>query len=287
MPHRTTYSLGELASGGLPFTMIRLTTPPNCSLSDPEFHMPTKFLTALPVYNEARHVAGVLDEVLRYSEKVLVVDDGSSDGTAELLAARSDVAVVTHQKNQGYGAALRSAFQYTLDNGYDVLVTIDCDGQHEPQRIPEFVAASARAQIVSGSRYLSEFAGQSAPPADRKRINFEITAELNRRLGLKLTDGFCGFKAYRADALKHLHVTELGYAMPLEVWVQAARAGLSIVELGVPLIYLDEERSFGGSLDNANTRLKYYYEVLDRMMAQSAMPAPHKRGPSLCREVSG
>ena len=142
--------------------------------------MPTKFLTALPVYNEARHVAGVLDEVLRYSGNVLVVDDGSSDGTAALLAARSDVAVVTHAKNQGYGAALRSAFQYTLDNNYDVLVTIDCDGQHEPQRIPEFVAASAEAQIVSGSRYLHEFDGQSAPPADRKRINFEITAELNK-----------------------------------------------------------------------------------------------------------
>src|SRR5689334_212763 len=111
MPNRTAYSLGELASGRWPFTMIRLTTPPDRSLSDQESRMPTKFLTALPVYNEARHVAGVLDEVLRCSGNVLVVDDGSSDGTAELLAARSDVAVVTHQKNQGYGAALRSAFQ--------------------------------------------------------------------------------------------------------------------------------------------------------------------------------
>jgi dolichol-phosphate mannosyltransferase len=247
--------------------------------------MQANVLTALPVYNEAGHVSGVLDEVLRTSPNVLVVDDGSNDGTADLLARRADVAVVTHQRNAGYGAALRSAFQYTLAHGYDVLVTIDCDGQHEPQRIPDFVAATAGAQIVSGSRYLKTFAGQSEPPADRRRINQEITAVVNRRLGLKLTDAFCGFKAYRRDALAQLHITELGYAMPLEVWVQAARAGLTIVELGVPLIYLDESRSFGGSLDNAQTRLQYYYQVLDRLIGQPEIPPPHPHSPSYYREA--
>jgi len=115
---------------------------------------PVKFLTALPVYNEAKYLDGVLDQVLLNSEHVLVVDDGSRDGTAELLAKRHDVERVTHEKNQGYGAALRSAFAHTLANGYDVLVTIDCDGQHEPQRIGQFVAAAEGAQVVSGSRYL-------------------------------------------------------------------------------------------------------------------------------------
>lgn len=249
--------------------------------------MSARFLTALPVFNEVNHVDAVLDQVLRFSSNVLVVDDGSSDGTGALLAKRSDVQVLTHEKNQGYGAALRSAFQYTLDNNYDVLVTIDCDGQHEPQRIPDFVAAAAHAQIVSGSRYLEQFAGESAPPADRRKINVEVTAEVNRRLGLKLTDAFCGFKAYRADALTHLHITETGYAMPLEVWAQAAKAGLSIVELPVPLIYLDEERSFGGSLDNANTRLAYYYVVLDRAMATAEVPQPRMRSKSWSREVAG
>jgi dolichol-phosphate mannosyltransferase len=249
--------------------------------------MPTRFLTALPVYNEAAHVDGVLDEVLRTSPNVLVVDDGSTDGTAELLARRGNIAIVTHPRNAGYGAALRSAFQYALDHAYEVLVTIDCDGQHEPQRIGEFVAACADADIVSGSRYLQSFDGQSAPPADRRRINQEITAEVNRRLGLELTDAFCGFKAYRREALAHLHVTELGYAMPLEVWVQAASAGLKIVELPVPLIYLDLARSFGGSLDDANTRLQYYYQVLDRMIGRGKIPPPHQRGKTLCREAAG
>lgn len=236
--------------------------------------MTTKFLTALPVYNEVAHVTPVVDLVLRYSPDVLVVDDGSSDGTSELLAARKDIRVVRHAKNQGYGAGLRSAFNYALEHDFDVLVTIDCDGQHQPQRIPEFVAASSQAQIVSGSRYLKQFGDQSIPPEARRRINVEITRELNRRLNLNLTDGFCGFKAYRRDALCKFNITETGYAMPLELWVQAVKAGLSIVELAVPLIYLDESRSFGGSLDDANTRLAYYYEVLDRALAAPLVPAP-------------
>ncbi len=249
--------------------------------------MAINFLTALPVYNEVNHVGGVLDEVLRYSRNVLVVDDGSTDGTAELLAGRNDVARVTHAKNQGYGAALRSAYCYALEHNYDVLVTIDCDGQHEPQRIPQFVARCADAQIVSGSRYLETFAGQSEPPRERKRINMEITSELNRRLSLNLTDAFCGFKAYRRDALDALDITELGYAMPLEVWVQAARARLKIVELPVPLIYLDESRSFGGSLDNSGTRLLYYYEVLDRMIGRARVRPPHAGRKTMCREAAG
>jgi glycosyltransferase involved in cell wall biosynthesis len=232
-----------------------------------------RFLTALPVYNEAAHVAGVLDEVLRHTPDVLVVDDGSTDGTSALLAARGDVRVVRHATNAGYGAALATAFRETLAGGWDGLVTIDCDGQHQPRLIPAFVAAAATADIVSGSRYLRRFPGDSRPPAARRRINMEITAEINARLGLAITDAFCGFKAYSRRALAALQVTETGYAMPLEVWVQAAAAGLKIVELPVPLLYLDLARSFGGALDDAATRLAYYRGVLDRAEAAVAAGA--------------
>lgn len=228
----------------------------------------TRTLTALPVYNEFRHVLPVLDEVLRYCRDVLVVDDGSTDGTSGLLKRRDDIGVIRHRRNRGYGAALASAFEYAQDREYDVLVTIDCDGQHEPQRIPEFVETCVReeADIVSGSRYLTAFAGDSRPPQDRRQINLTITEELNRRLGLNLTDAFCGFKAYRVPVLSQFEIADPGYAMPLEVWVQAARLGLKIVEVPVPLIYLDEARSFGGSLDDAAVRLAVYREVLQRSL---------------------
>ena len=126
-------------------------------------------LIALPVYNEVTHVTEVLKEALRHGEDVVAVDDGSTDGTSELLAARDDVLRIRHRRNQGYGAALRSAFDFAVVRRYEVLVTIDCDGQHQPQQIPQFVEACQSADIVSGSRYLGSFSGISKPPEDRRR----------------------------------------------------------------------------------------------------------------------
>lgn len=241
-----------------------------------------RFLTALPVYNEHRHVTEVLDAVVKHATDVLVVDDGSTDGTSELLSHRNDVEVIVHSENRGYGAALRTAFDYAIVQRYDVLVTIDCDGQHEPQRIKQLAAQCQNVDLVSGSRYLLVEESSEHVPAERRKINQIITAELNERLGLKLTDAFCGFKAYRTHALAQLELEETGYAMPLELWVQAACHGLSIQEAPVPLIYLEEERSFGGALDAADTRLKYYRQVLGRAIANAGCSAVVESSPRLC-----
>ncbi len=223
----------------------------------------SKVLTAIPVFNEVRHVGQVLSEVLKYASDILAVDDGSWDGTDAILRQFPQVATVRHPRNRGYGASLRTAFRYAIEHAYEILVTLDCDGQHEPRRIPDFVrACSNDIDIVSGSRYLTRFPGDGRPPPDRRRINQIITKELNRTLGLQLTDAFCGFKAYRVSALTKLELTDDGYAMPLELWVQAVHHRLRIIELPVPLIYLEEERSFGGALDNADIRLAVYRQVL-------------------------
>jgi len=99
-----------------------------------------------------------------------------------------------------------TAFAATLAGPWDGLVTIDCDGQHQPRLIPDFIAAATddTADIVSGSRYLRRFAGDSEPPAARRRINAEITADINARLALSITDAFCGFKAYTRRSLDRL-----------------------------------------------------------------------------------
>lgn len=249
--------------------------------------MTPRYLTALPVFNEQSHLAEVLATVRQYAQDILVVDDGSTDATPELLKREAGIQVVTHSPNRGYGAALQSAFDFAVQRKYDVLVTIDCDGQHEPRLIPELVnrvfeEAARPADIVSGSRYLHIFEGDSRPPEERRRINQLVTRLINDRLQLSLTDAFCGFKAYRVDALPRLKITEFGYAMPLQLWVQAVRSEFRIVEHPVPLIYLDESRSFGGSLDDANRRLAYYREVIDRELAAGKECS----SPELCSTAS-
>lgn len=225
--------------------------------------MAQNWLAALPVYNEVGYVDHVLDEVLKFAPNVLAVNDGSSDGTKVLLDRRNDIAVIHHSENKGYGAALRTAFQYAIDEGYEIIVTLDCDGQHQPMRIPRFVEACKNADIVSGSRYLKKYDGDSVPPAQRLFINKQITKTINELFHWNLTDTFCGFKAYRTSALSRLNISVDGYAMPLELWTQAAMLGLRIIEVPVPLIYLDENRSFGGSLDDGAIRLAYYNQVIE------------------------
>lgn len=236
-----------------------------------------RVLVAIPVYNEAAHVRGVLDRVLRHVDRVLVIDDGSTDSTPRLLADYP-IDLIRHARNLGYGRSLRDAFRWAGWERYDWLITMDCDEQHEPDEIPAFLDAAfhasrrSDADIISGSRYLLPAAAGEAPPADRRAINRAVTDELNARLGLslgaELTDAFCGFKAYRVDTLRHLRPSVPGYAMPVQLWVQAAAAGLTVRELSVKLIYNDPNRSFGEGLDIASVRLEHYRRVLHRELSR-------------------
>jgi glycosyltransferase involved in cell wall biosynthesis len=243
-----------------------------------------RWLTAIPVYNEARHVREVLAEVRRYSPEILVVNDGSTDDTTTLLATEMGLHRIDHSVNRGYGAALISAFAFARQHDYDVLVTMDCDGQHEPARIPVLLEAIHDCDIVSGSRYLRDFRQDTPAPTDRRFINATITAEINARYGLNLTDAFCGFKAYRRTALDRLNITETGWGMPLQLWVQAARQGLRVKEIGVPRLYLDPNRAFGGVMNNPEHRLAYYRGVL-ASAERDVLPAFGCTVPCPCPEL--
>src|SRR5262249_24942328 len=157
-------------------------------------------LTAVPVYNEERHLQRVLDQVRRYSPHILVVNDGSTDRTGELLARQAVTEAIPPPPTRGSGPPLIPASAPAGPRRqYDVLVTMDCDGQHESARIPVLLEAIHDADIVSGSRYLRDFRQDNAAPEDRRQINRQITLELNERYRLHLTDPLCGFKAYRPE----------------------------------------------------------------------------------------
>ena len=245
-----------------------------------------RFLVGVPVYNEEKYIQRVLAEVRKYADDLFIVNDGSTDRTAALLAAIPGLVVHTHQRNEGYGQSLLDIFDYARSRDYDWLVTLDADEQHEPQAIAEFrrMAAENHVDIISGSRYMEHSLRQGTAPSDRRWINCQITQLLRDLTGYEITDAFCGYKAYRTAALARLSLQETGYSMPLELWIQAARAGLTVKELPVKLIYQDPDRRFGGDLDDAPRRLRYYLDTIGREIGRHLEPSCDGRtGQCACR----
>jgi glycosyltransferase involved in cell wall biosynthesis len=239
-----------------------------------------RVLIAIPVYNEAKTVRGVLERVHAIHPDILVIDDGSTDETAAIineLKAPMGLDLIRHEANAGYGRAIRESFQRAARGGYDWVITMDCDEQHEPARIPDFLRAIERddLDIVSGSRYMSADAPTHTAPSDRRSINRTITQEINATLGFELTDAFCGFKAHRVDAMSSLSLSEDGYAFPMQLWVQAANQDMRVGEIEVELIYNDPNRTFGGGLDDAAVRLAHYRDVMGAELTKLGMTRAH------------
>ena len=227
-------------------------------------------LIIIPVYNEERTLPRVLAEVRRAAPRsdIVVVDDGSTDQSAALAQHHAGVQIVRHDANRGYGQSLITGFGQAVAGAYNVAVTIDCDEQHEPQRIPDFLRASAGADIVSGSRYLDAAMPGDPPPPDRARLNREFVDTLRAITGYPITDAWCGFKAYHVEAVQKFVLTEPSYGMPLQVWVQAAYHRLRVTELAVARIYKNPHRQFWGGLDDPQTRRAYYLRVLEGEVAR-------------------
>lgn len=227
----------------------------------------SKNVVLIPVYNEEEHLEGLLARLRQlYDGDVLFVDDGSVDCSPQVLKKLEGprTRIIVQPENRGYGATLLRGFREVVLRGYDFVITMDSDGQHRPDWIPRFFEEVTQWDVVSGSRYRTEIDGNGEAPPDRRAINTQITAIINQITGFSITDAFCGFKAYRVSALAKLQLTETGYAMPLQFWVQAKHFDLKLTELPVSRIYDDPNRRFGGDLDDPEVRLQYYLEQIKR-----------------------
>lgn len=222
-------------------------------------------LIAIPTYNEARDVNAVIDRVRPYCPDILIIDDGSTDQTPALLAGRDDIRVLRHVTNQGYGQSLIDAFAYAEREGFDWVITMDSDGQHEAESIPDFIEAIGTGDwdLISGSRYLAALSNDDLPPVERRNINHRVTTILNNLFGMELTDSFCGFKAHRTRAMTQLALSETGYAFPLQLWPRVWEQGVRMKEIPVRRIYNDPNRTFGADLDDAERRFGHYMSVLN------------------------
>ncbi|AKB16441.1 glycosyltransferase family 2 protein [Methanosarcina thermophila] len=166
-----------------------------------EVTVPQNITVVLPAYNEEVSIGSIVLLTSQYADNVIVVDDGSSDRTAE-VAGKAGAEVVRHETNRGKGAALKTGFTAAADLGADVIVTMDSDGQHNPAEIPRLVAPilKGEADMVNGSRYLNGL--DKNTPAYRRVGQTILDGVTNLNSGLRITDSQSGFSTILRETQK-------------------------------------------------------------------------------------
>jgi glycosyltransferase involved in cell wall biosynthesis len=195
-----------------------------------------KRIVAIPCLNEAQFISDIVTRARRYVDEVIVVDDGSTDNTA-LAASGAGATVIAHKSRQGAGAATRTAFEAAKTYEADVLVTLDGDGQHNPDEIPQILDPVIRgeADLVIGSRFICP--DVKDVPRYRKFGIDVITWLYNVGSKIKVTDSQSGFRSYSRRLIKEVNITEDGFGFSVQVLVQAREKGFVIAEVPVSCIY--------------------------------------------------
>ena len=188
----------------------------------------------IPAYNEEKNIADVVSKSLPHVDRVIVCDDGSTDKTAEI--AKEAGAIVIKQKNQGYGGAIRSLFDYSRNENAQIMITLDGDGQHDPDQIPILVDAitTNNVDVAIGSRFLDD---STKAPGYRKRGIKIITSASNYGTNFKVSDSQSGFRAYSKDAIDAIHPTEQGMSVSTEILLKISNKGLSVAEVPITVSY--------------------------------------------------
>ncbi len=192
-------------------------------------------LACIPAYNEESHIEKLVQSAKKHVDSVIVCDDGSTDNTAK-IAKNAGAIVISHKQNQGYGASIISLFEYARDNNAEIMITLDGDGQHNPDQIPLLLNTITQhnVDVVIGSRFLNQ---NTEAPGYRQRGIKIITSAANYGADLKVSDSQSGFRAYSKNAIDAIHPTEEGMSVSTEILLKISNKGLSLAEIPITISY--------------------------------------------------
>ncbi|MFL5540548.1 MAG: polyprenol monophosphomannose synthase [Longimicrobiaceae bacterium] len=206
-------------------------------------------LVIVPTYNERENLPRLVPSILSRDERleILVVDDGSPDGTGvladEIAAAENRVHVLHRTVKEGLGKAYLAGFRWGLERGYDVLFEMDADFSHDPQHLPKFLEAVESYDVVLGSRYLHGRVTVVNWPIGRLLLSYFANVYARKVTGLPIADLTGGFKCFRREVLEAIPLDEVsaaGYGFQVEMTYRALLAGFRVVE--VPITFTERER---------------------------------------------
>ncbi|HYQ48540.1 MAG TPA: glycosyltransferase family 2 protein [Thermodesulfovibrionales bacterium] len=202
--------------------------------------MTRKVCCIIPAFNEEKRIVQVISGVRRHIPDVIVVDDGSHDGTAA-RAERAGAVVIRHASNRGKGMALRTGFGHALRRDYAAVLTLDGDGQHAPEEIAKFLSAfrAGSGDIIIGSRLWDK----AAIPRYRYIPNRIGIFCISKAAGCRIDDTQSGFRLYRREVLETIPLTTTGFETETEALIRAGRAGFRIHSFPVPAIYHRDYRT--------------------------------------------
>jgi len=192
-------------------------------------------IACIPAYNEESHIESLVKSAKNHVDSVVVCDDGSTDNTAN-IAKNAGAVVISHKVNKGYGAAIISLFDYARENNVDTMITVDGDGQHDPNQIPLLVEILSQhnVDVVIGSRFLNQ---NTEAPGYRQRGIKIITSTANYGTDLKVSDSQSGFRAYSKNAINAIHPTEENMSVSTEILFKISNKGLSLAEVPITISY--------------------------------------------------
>ena len=192
-------------------------------------------IACIPAYNEESHIESLVKSSQNHVDTVIVCDDASTDNTA-FMAKKAGAVVISHKTNKGYGAAIISLFNYARENNADVMVTLDGDGQHDPDQIPLLLNTITQhnVDVVIGSRFLNS---NTESPGYRKTGIKIITSAVNYGTDLKVSDSQSGFRVYSKNAINEIHPTENGMSVSTEILLKISNKKLSLAEIPITVSY--------------------------------------------------
>ncbi|NWK05330.1 glycosyltransferase family 2 protein [Marine Group I thaumarchaeote] len=195
-----------------------------------------KIIVGIPAFNEEKNIAPIITKLTNIADKIIVCDDGSTDLTSK-ISEKLGALVIKHEKNMGYGAAIRSIFLKAKDLNGEILVTFDADGQHRVQDIQNVInpIINGESEIVIGSRFLDE--NEKDVPSYRKIGIKVITKITNVTIKEKLTDSQSGFRAYSKKVINELNPSELGMGISTEILIKASSKNFRISEVPIKITY--------------------------------------------------